>query len=170
MPLFDWVGHVRVSDRTVHKMLIFVEEWRDTDKHFIKQNSQSPPIHCVIVALSGQHLGGQVLCRATKRPGNLVFVDLGGETEICQQQVAIAIEQDIFWLEVPVNDILLMEMAECDGHLSNHKLSLVVAEASDFDEMPEQLSALHKVHQEINSHLITEHVVHTHNERMVHFV
>ena len=54
--------------------------------------------------------------------------------------------------------------------MSNHELSLVVAKSANLDQMPEELTALNEVHQEIDACLVTEHVVHADDEGVVHLV
>lgn len=48
--------------------------------------------------------------------GLFVFLQDLSETKIGQAQVTIFFEQDIFWLEISVNNFLLVEMAEGEGN------------------------------------------------------
>src|SRR5215467_7406084 len=36
-----------------------------------------------------------------------------GDAKIGQQHIALRVEEDVFWLEIPVNDVLLMSVVEC---------------------------------------------------------
>lgn len=63
-----------------------------------------------------------------------------------------------------------MQMAKCNSNLSNHHASLLLWEPSYLHQMSEQLSSFNEIHQEKDSELILENVVHRHNKRMLNVV
>ena len=60
-----------------------------------------------------------------------------------------------------------MQVTQGDGNLSNHKLSLIFLKSTIFDQMSEQLPSFNEIHDEENSVLVLENVVHTDYEWMI---
>jgi hypothetical protein len=57
-----------------------------------------------------------------------------------------------------------MQMPKGDGDLDNHEARLFLREALDLVKVAEELAALDEVHEEVDSVLVLEHVVHAHDE------
>jgi len=166
----DWVSHVGLLDQEVHPVFVLVEERRDPHKHFVKQDSQSPPVNSVVMPFVVKHFWREVLSSSTEAHCKFILVNLCSQAEVGEQQVAIGVEQDVLGLQVSVDDLLFMEVAESDGNLGDHKASLFFWEASLLDEMSEQLASLDEVHDEEDSELVLEHVIHGDNEWMLDVV
>jgi hypothetical protein len=66
MLIFRWPPNWGMLDQVIHLMLVLVVERRDPDYHFIDQNTQCPPINCVVMARAHYHLRRQVFGRSTK--------------------------------------------------------------------------------------------------------
>lgn len=58
-------------------------------------------------------------------------------------------------------------MAECERHLRCKEPCLALFEALNCDQVSEQLATLDKLHEEVNSKLILEDVLHVHEEGVV---
>jgi len=82
--VFHGVGEVNRAglDQVVHLMFVAVEEGRDTHDHLVDEDAEGPPIYGVVVPISDEHLGGQVLGRAAERVCHLAVLDELGETEV----------------------------------------------------------------------------------------
>ena len=63
-----------------------------------------------------------------------------------------------------------MKMTKSNSYLGNHKLSLLFSESSIFDQVAEELTSFHEVHDKENSKLILEHIVHTNNKWMIYII
>lgn len=49
MLLRNWVSDLSLFDQEVHSVLIFVEEWRNTNEHLVKEDAKGPPIDSVVM-------------------------------------------------------------------------------------------------------------------------
>ena len=63
-----------------------------------------------------------------------------------------------------------MQVSKGHGDLSSEELSLLFGEFFDGDQMSEQLTSLDEVHQEVNSVVVLEHILHVDQEGMVNSV
>jgi hypothetical protein len=58
-------------------------------EHLVEHRSQAPPVHCAVVRLLLQHLGGQVLWRSTEGCGGSSGCQaLFTEAKVCQDDVS----------------------------------------------------------------------------------
>ena len=132
--VFDRVGerNLCLLYQIKHLMLVFVEEWRNAYKHLIQQNTQGPNVNCVIMTFGTKHFWSNVFRSSAKTGSLLIFGDFSSKTKVCQLQIAITIEKHIFWLQVSINDILVMQMPQSNSYLSNHEFSLLFREPSKF--------------------------------------
>ena len=78
------------------KLTIAIEERCLTDQHFIDQDSECPPVHSHVMALTRDHFRCQVLGRATVGHGELLTFYYLGEAVVNDLEVASLIDQDIF--------------------------------------------------------------------------
>lgn len=60
-------------------------------------------------------LWGEVVWGAAEGPDGGVAVLC--EAKVCDLDVAVKVEEDVFWLEVAVNDVEAVEVVECEGDL-----------------------------------------------------
>jgi hypothetical protein len=51
-------------------------------------------------------------------------------------------------------------MTECEGYLGREELCLILLEALNLDEVAEKFASLDKVHEEIDTHIVLEDVLH----------
>ena len=68
--------------------------------------------------------------------------------------------EDVFGLQVPINDLLGVQVTESKSDLHSEELGLVLWELPDLDQVAEELTTLDKLHQEVNTELILEDVFH----------
>jgi hypothetical protein len=103
-------------------MIIAMEERGDAHEKLEQEDTKGPPVNCVVMAIPDDHLRGEVLRRPAEGVG-LVFLALShlGEAEVSQLQVPILIEEDVLWLQVPVQNVLLVEMSKCQSDLRYHE-------------------------------------------------
>ena len=110
--------------------------------HFVGQDSQRPPVSSLVVSSSFQNLGGQVLRSSAEGLGSLAVPDDFGHTEVSQADISIIVHQDVFQLEVAVDEILRVEMSEPQSDLHGIKLGLLFRELLLVGKVLEQLSPL----------------------------
>jgi hypothetical protein len=82
------------------------------DHHLIEESAKAPPVHGLSVTFAHHYLRCQVLRSAAYGVG-LILIKLEdtllGEAEISQPDVALGVEQYVFWLQVSVDDASGME-------------------------------------------------------------
>mmetsp|Transcript_42273 Transcript_42273/g.40497 ORF Transcript_42273/g.40497 Transcript_42273/m.40497 type:complete len:264 (-) Transcript_42273:562-1353(-) len=169
MPL--WVREVDrlLFDEVVHLLIIVASsvEGREPNNHLIGQNTQSPPVDWEAVAFFVEDFRSEVLRRPTERVCLSVFLQDLGQAKVCEADVPIFIHEDVFWLQVSVNYMFLVKMTDGDCYLGRVELRPFFREASAVPQMHEQFSSSHESHHEEYFLLCLEHIVHSHQERMV---
>lgn len=60
-------GERFLQDLAVHLVGVLIVEWRQPRQHLIKQDTQSPPIHRLRVAIAKQEFRREVLGSSTER-------------------------------------------------------------------------------------------------------
>lgn len=105
------------QDVLVDSHWVVVVEGVDTGVHLIDENTQSPPVDGLPVALIEDDLGGDVFGGAADREGAALVEDLG-EAEVSELQVAVIGHQQVLRLQIPEDDVFAMEIFERRGHSS----------------------------------------------------
>lgn len=89
--------------------------------HFIKKDSERPPIDGLRVTVFAQDFGGHVVWSTTHRMGELPFPEkLLTQPEVCQLHVSFTAQQYVLWLQVSVDDTLRVQVLE-----SNHDFTRI---------------------------------------------
>ena len=97
----------------------------------------------------------------------LVTFEDFGETEICKANVSIFSHEDVLWFQVSVDDLLVMEVTECQGDSKGVELGSSFRELAGLPEVHEQLTATDKLHHKVQLGVSLEDVLHTNEERMI---
>src|SRR5713101_2282506 len=87
-------------------------EWFEPGKEFIGNAAQG-----ILVTLPANLTLKLLRCHVVRGASDGGLFDTrcrqdGGDAEVCQQRFSFGIEEDIFWFEVTMNDILLMGILE----------------------------------------------------------
>lgn len=104
-----------LQDLLVNRHGVVVVEGIDTSNHFISQNSERPPVHRLAVTFVQQDLWSQVFGSATQGVGASLAVL--SEAKIGEFEVAFLVNEDVFGLQVTVNDVLAVHVFEHEEHL-----------------------------------------------------
>jgi hypothetical protein len=112
--VLHFYGATRALVRTNHAILR--KKRRIADEHFVQKDAQSPPVHSLAVALVENNLGSKILRCAAQSPGPRSWLHVLGEAEVAQLQVARIIQQDVFRLEVAVEDVVGMKVLEHENN------------------------------------------------------
>ncbi len=59
-----------------------------------------------------QNFRGQVLCSATERKSFVLGLQEFSQTEISQTNVAIIVHQYIFWLQIAMHDVAIVQITK----------------------------------------------------------
>ena len=166
-------------------MFVPVEERWDSHDHLEDEDAKRPPVNGEVVAVSYEHLGGQVLGSAAERVSQLTLLDELGQAEVGHKEVTyqsacrldtnriylmaltVFANKHIFRLEITIDDTLRMKMSEGKRNLCRKELGLVLGEHAHLDKMTEELATFDKFHQEVDAVLVLEHVLHVNQKRMV---
>ena len=116
-------SQLAVKDLAEHHLAVLVVEGRlrlssdphtyEACDHLVQQRAHRPPVHCPVVWVSCQHLGRHVLGRAcvssshhTHTADGFGFgvgrVVLLGEPEVSDDDMPVAVQQDVLRLHVPI--------------------------------------------------------------------
>ena len=88
--------------------------WRRADEQLMQDRAETPPVDRGAVAELVQHLGRDILGRATDRAralGRAAYACLG-EPEVAEPHVAVAVEQNVLRLEVAVDGAVRVQELE----------------------------------------------------------
>jgi len=131
------------ADVPIHLLCILCVEGRPATTHFEKQNPEGPEVDEFRVArFVEQHFGSQVFGGSAKGVGKLTGAQVRfAETEITQGDVASGIEQNVFGLEIAVDDIVLVQMFEGEDEFGNVESSAFLGEATLALQVPEELAS-----------------------------
>ena len=59
--------------------------------------------------------------------------------------MTICVEQDVFWFEISVDNVVLMEVFECEYEFCNVEFGSIFLESAFFLQMPKQLTTGHEI-------------------------
>mmetsp|Transcript_102295 Transcript_102295/g.292819 ORF Transcript_102295/g.292819 Transcript_102295/m.292819 type:complete len:284 (+) Transcript_102295:3646-4497(+) len=135
------VLHVpREVELTVENLLVdahrvLIHKRRLARQHLIGQNTKSPPVHALTVALVQEHLRRNVLRGAAQ--GVRFERHHLGEAEVRDFKVARRVEEQVFRFKIAVNHVRLVQVFKNRHHTRRVELSRGVVEAARFAEMRE---------------------------------
>mmetsp|Transcript_97118 Transcript_97118/g.253019 ORF Transcript_97118/g.253019 Transcript_97118/m.253019 type:complete len:483 (+) Transcript_97118:369-1817(+) len=130
---------------------------REQDVH---DHASRPQIAEVVVP-SSEHLRRDVV-RGPRPAGHQPAVgELAGEAEVDElQDVArhrvLALEQKIFWFQVPVTDMLPMKVEDCPKHLLHHDRCILLVEVACLNDAVEKLPSRAQLHSKIYIVMVLE--------------
>lgn len=81
--------------------------------------------------------------------------------------LTIFADEDVFRLQISVDDAFRMQVSQGEGHLRCKELGLGFREHFHVDQVTEKFSSLHEFHEEIDAVLVLEDVLHVDEERVV---
>jgi hypothetical protein len=78
--------------------------------NFIDKYSQAVPIHCLAIALARQDFRSNVLWGATQSICPITNFKMPDRIKILKLEVAIIVDQNVFWLQVSVYELLVVHV------------------------------------------------------------
>ena len=99
----------------------------------------------------------------------MTVLDNLAHSKVCQTKVTLVIDQDIFWLEVSIEDTLAVHVLEGKDNLSSVELcpSLLKTIPIVLVQVIEKFSTVDKFHHHVKVVLILKSILKAHNERVV---
>ena len=91
------------------------------------QEGLNSPVHGLVVTFRGNYFGGEIIGSSAKRPSDIR--DLLGKTKIGNFQVTMTIKQEIFRLQVAINDLMVMQILESKSNLCSIELGDRIGES-----------------------------------------
>jgi hypothetical protein len=117
--------HISSSDVSGDFFIIGAFKWRFAMQHFVEKNAKRPDVNCVIVVRVGYNFRSHILVGAAESLSFLVDV-FCTPAEVTKLNIIIAIEKDIFWLNVAVEDIVVVEELDSFTSLDEELASLLL--------------------------------------------
>lgn len=126
-------------------------------QQLIDEYAQRPPIRTLPVSLLGPHddLGSQVLGRAAEGEGAVVGQFLS-EAKVGDLHVSLAVDQQVLGLQVAVDDILLVHVADGQQDLADVEHGHVVAKTAVLAQPVEELAARAELEDHVDEGVVLE--------------
>ncbi len=158
------VSGLRVDDFSVNIHRVIVLERRIASKHFVKKNSESPPVDGFSVALVQQNLRSDVL-RSSANGVCSLCNDLC-KAEVNHLQVAISANHDVLRLQIPVDNVETLKILENRDDLGSVESCLFGVEVADTSVVGEEVSALEEFGDEVNEPVVLHEAVVFHLDKV----
>jgi len=127
------------DDLLVYPKRIIVEKRRVPDEHLVREDPTRPPVDGFPVSARLDDLGSEVLGCAAQRPRPIIH-DFR-EAKIRNPEIPPVIQQEILGLEIPVDDVVSMEVFERQHDAPEVEARDVRCEASRAPEVGEEFAA-----------------------------
>jgi hypothetical protein len=102
--------------------VLLIIKWWKSGQHFVKKHSKAKYVQPSIVSIETlKHLWAKVLWRTAKRIRSFLQAYLLGKSEICNTKVTLHIDEYVFRLEIPEDDVVLVKMLEAQQELTHVK-------------------------------------------------
>lgn len=129
-----------VENVVTHFGQVAAVEGRQSVQHFVQNGTQTPPVDRPIVLFLAQHFRCQILGRTAKGSRRVSLPkSVLAQTKVGQDDVSIAIQQNVFRFQVPVDDALRVKIAEGTTDFGGIETSAGFGKATLFLQVKEQL-------------------------------
>ena len=135
-----WVPWFCVYDFSVDVHWVVVLEGRVACQHFVEQDTKCPPINSQTVTLIKQYFRRNVLWSSAN--GIRTFLDDLRESEINHFQITVRADHNVFRLQVPIHNLLALQVLKNGDDLASIKLCLLGIEVTDSSVVREEVTAL----------------------------
>lgn len=116
-----------MKDAFEHFILIGWIKWRQTSHHLVEHSAETVVINPEAVRFAIQHFWAHVFGRtAVGLVQQVVFLDFG-EAEVGEFDVTVDVDKDIFWLEIAVEDVLIVDVFKAEQNFGEVELGFVLA-------------------------------------------
>lgn len=119
----SWPLDLQTDDVAEHCALRLAFEWRVPAQEFEEEHAQIPVVDTRTMSLSLNHLRCEVLGRTTIREARLLILVVVGPAEIGESYAACLVNEDVFWLDISVDDAMLLVQIFNGRNALSHVLS-----------------------------------------------
>uniref|UniRef100_A0A182TKX5 Uncharacterized protein n=1 Tax=Anopheles melas TaxID=34690 RepID=A0A182TKX5_9DIPT len=144
-------AHLAADDLFVDLDRLVGEEGRIAGRHLVHQHAERPPVDRLVVALAQDDLGREILGRAAQRPGSAL--DALGEAEIGHLQVALRVDQQVFRLQIAIDQVEIVQILERQHNLGGVEARVRLREAAHLSQVREHLAARHVLQHHVQWNL-----------------
>jgi hypothetical protein len=166
-----WVREVHWLrlDQLVHLRVVAVArvEWGEANNHFVGEDTDSPPVNWERMTFLDKNFGRQIIRRSAEGESLLASFENLRETEVSQTNVAIFVHKNVFWLQVTVDNLLVVEVTNSHGYLDSVEFSAFFSKSLCLPQVHEKFSASNESHNEKDLLVCHEDIVHTDEEGVV---
>ena len=99
------IGGFVVDDALVNLVVVLVEVGRESYHKLVQEGADTVDICSFVVALSSQNLRAHVLWRSAEAMAPFALLDDLGQAKVSNFEVAIYVNEDVFWLDVSIYDL-----------------------------------------------------------------
>ena len=142
---------------------VLVPEGGVPREELVDEDSQRPPVHRGGVALVMDDFGREVLRGAAQgvrldRVARLVVSQALGEAKVDELDVALAVEEQVLGLHVPVGypPLLLVQVLQDQDNLGGVEAGHVLAEPAELAQVGEELATGHVVEEDVEELVVRE--------------
>mmetsp|Transcript_11936 Transcript_11936/g.24230 ORF Transcript_11936/g.24230 Transcript_11936/m.24230 type:complete len:330 (-) Transcript_11936:2835-3824(-) len=147
--------------------------------HLVHEQAEAPPVDALCVPALEQHLGRHVLLRPAERPRREAHgpppllpvlrkrvsdLKAPAQPEVRQLDVPVSLQEHVLRLQVPVNDVDVVQGLEGERDLANVELSPALLHPAHLAEEGEEVAPLDEVHDHVQLRVGLEGVRKRHHE------
>jgi len=129
------------ADFREQRLNVVILEGKSSTEHHVEDDSATPNIdlRTGVEATTNNFRGGVIGASATCFE-EVAVLDLTRETEVGNLHVQVLVEQDVFWLEIPVNNLELVAVFDTGHDLLKEPTSNWLSHASIRDDVLEKFA------------------------------
>ena len=108
--------YLALENLLVNRHGVIVVKRVDSGDHLVREDTEGPPIDGLSVAFIEEHFGGEIL--GSSAEGVSAGLAVLGEAEVRQLEVAFGVDEDVFRLQVTVDNVQRVQVLKHECHLS----------------------------------------------------
>jgi hypothetical protein len=130
------------ADFCEQRLDIVILEGKSSTKHHVEDDSATPDIDLRSgVKTTANNFRGGVIGTSATRFEEVAVLDLTRETEVGNLDVQVVVKQDVFWLEIPMNNLELVTVLDAGHDLLEEPTGNWLGHTSIGDDVLEEFTA-----------------------------
>ena len=130
-------------------------EGRVADEELVAEDAEGPDVHRLVVGLALHHLGGEVVEGAAEGVA-LGGGGVNGPSEVCDLDLALAVDEEVLGLDVAVDDVFLVAVVEGRGEGADVVGRPLLREAFQALEVLVEFAPRGELEDEVDSTLVVK--------------
>lgn len=138
------VGDLKVAlqNLLLHDSLVIVIEWQSSAQKGVEDDTERPDIDLFSrIPPAGKHLWRGIAGGAAKRVHETVALELARKAKVAKLDIAALVEENVFELEIAVNDALAVYVGDGEAELAKDSASFGLSEHLVLDQVVVELAA-----------------------------